>query len=826
MNKGWIRTLIPHLIAIGTFLVVALVFCRPALEGKVLQQPDVIQWRGMAQNSFEYKEKHGHFPLWTNSMFSGMPAYQIAMEPDVPVTPSWFYGIFSFYLPKPMSFFFTACLCFYFLALVLRINPYIGIMTALTYAYATYNPAYLAAGHDTKIMTIALLPGFVGALLLIYEGRYLWGAALTVIFTALMFGLNHMQIVYYGIIIAVFMTLGYAVHWMRQKQVKRMLMAVAIAVVAGIIGVLANAVTLLTTLDASKTTIRGGTELPDQNSTKEGLSKDYAFAYSMGISEPLVMMVPDMFGGSGKNILEKKENSKSLEALQSMPQQLSSQLQGVAVSYWGGIGPVPPAAPNYIGAITCFLALIGFFLLDGKHKWWILAASVVAILMSWGSYFDSFNSALLNILPGYNKFRVPSMIIIIPTILMIMMAGMSLQRIISATDKEDLWPAYKKGLMLTGGVVLLLLIIYFTSDYKASTDNDILSQASSQPQVLEYVRSVLNAAKEDRQSIFFGSLMRSLFLILAAAFMVWLRIKGKIKNTVLIAVLAVVSFFELIAVDTNYLSEENYQDKEEYDSNFPSTAADARIKTDTSYYRVFDLRQGFSTLTYGALTAYHHKSIGGYHPAKLSIYQDLIDHQLTRFNPQQLPSNVPVLNMLNTKYMIVPLQGGDSVMENTGNLGAAWFVKGIRKEADASSVMNALGNLDVKDTAVLFAKDANISIGNAGDSAASIRLVRNDNDVITYTSSSTGNGFAVFSEVYYDRGWKAYIDDREVPIVRTNYVLRGIAIPAGNHNIRFEFKPAAFYTGEKIALAAGIVMMLLLLAAIFQTWRERRNAKA
>jgi len=823
MNKGLVTKILPHFIAVVVFATVALIYCKPALEGKVLQQPDIIHWKGMAQNSFEFRDQHGHLPLWTNGMFSGMPAYQISMEPDVAVTPAYFYGLFSLYLPKPIGFFFTGCICFYFLALVLGANPYIAIIGGLTYAYATYNPAYLAAGHDTKIMTIMLLPGFIASIILVFEKKYWWGAALTAIFTALMIGLNHMQIVYYGLIIAVFMSIGYAVYWFKRNQLKHFLIASAILVASGVIGVLGNAVTLLTTLDVSKRSIRGGTELADENTSAKGLSKDYAMSYSMGILEPFVMLVPDMFGGSGQSIFEKKEDTKTAEALGRMPQELSRQLEGAATAYWGGIAPVPPAAPNYIGAMVVFLALLGFFVLDSKHKWWMLGATVLSILMSWGSYFEGFNSLLLDILPGYNKFRVPSMIIVIPTLLFMMLAMMTLQKLVGENSNEDYRKQFKKGLLLTGSVFAVLFMIYFGAGYQGSIDKELLKQAGQAGnEVMQYVRSFLSALKEDRQSVFLGSLMKSLFLVALAAGMIWLAIRKKAADWIVLGVIGLVTFIDLMSLDAKYLDADKYVDEDEYEANFQMTPADQKIKQDTSFYRVFDLRQGFSTLTYGALTSYHHKSIGGYHPAKLSIYQDLIEHQLSKINPMQLPSNVPALNMLNTKYIIVP---GDSVMVNNGNLGAAWFVKGIRFEKDARSVMNALTDFSPADTAILFASDEG-KVSATADSNATIRLISNLNDVVTYESNSSAPGFAVFSEVYYDLGWKAYIDDQETPIYRTNYVLRGIQVPAGKHNIRFEFRPASYYGGEKIALAAGILIMLILAAAIFQSYRDSRKVKA
>ena len=832
MNKGLVRKLLPHFIAVVIFLIIALIYCKPALQGMVLQQSDIVQWKAMAQNSFEFKEKHGHFPLWTNGMFSGMPAYQIAMEPDIPVTPMWFHGLATLYLPKPISFFFLACICFYFLSQVLRVNPYIGILGALAYAYATYNPIIVAVGHDTKMLTIGYLPAFLGALILLYEKKYIWGAALTAVFTALLVTFNHMQIVYYGLIITAFMVVGYAVYWFKRQELKHFFIASAIALGAGLIGVLSNAVQIMTTLESSKTTIRGGTELPDANATKTGLSKDYAFSYSMYKTEPFVMMVPKMYGGSDGLEID-QEDSKAVEQLQQMPQELAQQLQYNLRFYWGGIGGT--SGPPYVGAIICFLTLIGFFILDSKHKWWILACSVLAIVMSWGSYFDGFNGFLLKYLPMYNKFRAPSMILVIPTFLFCIMAVLTMQRIVEAQDRDALWERYKKGLMLAGGALLAVVLIYFSADFSGESDKRLTQFVNSldqqiRQQVNEYARNFLNALKEDRKTLFFGSLVRTFLFMAAAAAVLWMAIRKKFSAMAAVIILGVLSFIDVMSINTRYLNADNYQEQEAYDNNFVPSATDQKILQDKSFYRVFDLRQGVgNAFNGGQLTMYHHKSIGGYHPAKLSIYQDLIEHQLYKVDLQQLffnPGYSPVINMLNTKYFLFPTQGGDSVIANTGNLGAAWFVKAGRYENGAPAVMQALTSFNPKDTAVFFAADKSKTGQFNTDSAATIQLVSNDNDEVTYVSNSASGGFAVFSEIYYDKGWKAYVDEKETPIVRTNYVLRGIQVPAGKHNIKFVFHPASYYSGESIALIAGILVMLLVLAAIFQSYRRSRTVKA
>ncbi|HVG15928.1 MAG TPA: hypothetical protein VM935_13235, partial [Chitinophagaceae bacterium] len=390
MKKGILQRLLPHSIAIVIFLLVAVIYCKPVFDGKVLQQNDVTQWRAMAQNSFKYKEAHGHFPLWTNGMFSGMPAYQIAMESQNAISPGIFYSILTLGLPKPISLFFLACLSFYFLSQVVKVNPYIGIIGALAFAYATYNPVIVAAGHDTKMQTIALMPAFIGSLLLVYDKKYWAGGALTALSSSLLVGMNHPQIAYYTFLIAIAMTIAFAINWVKHKELKHLLISGAIVIVAGLIGVLSNAVTLFTTYEYAKESIRGGSELADNktNSTKTGLSADYALSYSFAKAEPFVMMVPNLFGGSTAPIEEKLEASKAMESLQAMPPELGNQIANYRLAYWGGIvESAGTSGPPYVGAIICFLTLLGFFILDNKHKWWILAISALAIMMSWGHYF-------------------------------------------------------------------------------------------------------------------------------------------------------------------------------------------------------------------------------------------------------------------------------------------------------------------------------------------------------------------------------------------------------------------------------------------------------
>ena len=822
-NFQW-KSLLPHLIAVIVFALVAIIYCKPSLEGKVLQQSDVQQWKGMSKDMQDYKDKHGNWPLWTNGMFSGMPGYQIAIGAENPVSVTYLQQPLELFLSKPANFFFLASLCFYFLALVLGANPYLAMIGGLSYAYATYNPIIIGAGHDTKMVAIAYMPALIGSLILIYEKKYWWGAALTALSTALLIGANHLQITYYTLIIVFFLTIGYFVHWIKQKDFKQLFTSTSIAIVSALLGVMVNLVMLATTYEYSKATIRNGSALADgKNITKTGLSKEYAFSYSMYKTEPLVLMFPYLYGGSSFRLEVDQEKSKAIEALQQMPQQIGQQLQGLVSFYWGGIDGVGTSGPPYAGAIICFLAFLGFVLLDGKHKWWILGAVTLTTIMSWGGYFDGFNSLLLKYLPMYNKFRAPSMIMVVPTLLLCMMAVLTVQKIISSENKEELWQQYKKGLLVVTGIFVLALFVYFSADFSNAREADILKNISNsadaqQKAVFEQpLKSLIAGLKEDRKDLLLSSLLRSLFFIVVVGAVIWLFIKKKINSTVVVITVGVLAFIDIITIDNKYLNADNYQDDNESETVFKPSSSDAIISKDTSCYRVFNISQGVNGAFNGdAKTSYFHKSIGGYHPAKLSTYQDLMEKQLYNF-----PKCMPVINMLNTKYIIQGNLATDTI-PNPDALGACWFVKGIKYTNGAAATMDALTNFNPKDTAVVEEK-FNAQIHSSNDSTAKISLIKNDNDVVEYHSSSKMDGYAVFSEIFYDAGWKASIDGKEATIIPTNYVLRGLEVPAGNHKITFEFKPASFYSSTKLAMISSALIWLLVTGAAFQTLRAKKS---
>ena len=827
MNKGVFSKILPHLIAVIIFLLVAVIYCKPVLEGKVLNQHDITNWKGAVQQSIEYSKTHGQYPLWTNSVFSGMPTFEIAYEANNYI-PRYVHPLFTLWLPNPIHFFFLACICFYFLCIVLRIRPWVGIMGGLAFAYATYNPVIIGVGHETKMWTIAYMPALLASMILIYEKKYWIGAALTALFTSLLVVMNHPQVDYYFFIAAGIMTIFYVARWIRNKEFKHLGMAVAFTLLGAGTGLLTNAVALLSTYEYQKETIRGmSSPIVDSGvsqNAKTGLDKDYAFSYSMVPAEPFVMMFPRLYGGSYDKEEVSQESSKAVEALTALPQQLQQNLR--LSYYWGGMtkpSEAGTAGPPYSGAIICFLAILGMFILDNKHKWWIFTAIVLAIIMSWGSYFEGFNSIFYNYLPLFNKFRAPSMILVIPQLLLPVLAVLCVDRITKETDKKSLLPNFKKGLIATGVVFLLLFLLYISFDFLGFGDKQILRQVRgmNNAEVVQGVDSFYSGLKADRKSLMIGDIFRSLGFIAVAAVLLFLFIRNAIKPLVVIAGLTILILIDLLSVDIKYLNSENYVDPIENEGSFQQSNADKEILADKSFYRVFNVSgNAFSE----NITSYYYNSVGGYNPVKLRIYNDLIERQIGKEQP-----NLIVFNMLNTKYFIQKNQSGitEKYQKNDSALGPVWLVKSIHFVKNATEEMAALNSIHPKEDAfVQESFRSSIPFMPQPDGSASIQLIKNDNDIVTYSFNAASNQFAVFSEIYYKAGWKAFIDGKEAPIVKCDYVFRGLAVPSGKHNIEFRFHPEGYYRGREITSIFTIVLLALIAVAVFMEWRRSKSSVA
>jgi hypothetical protein len=826
MFKSLFKSALPHLIAVAIFAIVAIVYCKPALEGKVLQQTDITQWKGMAQDAFSFKEKYGYTPLWSNSMFGGMPAYQTTGVGGFEYSVGWLDQLLTLNLPEPISLFFLASLCFYFLAQVLGFNTIISIVGALGYSYATYNPIIVTVGHITKMHSIAYLPLFIASLLVLYQKKYLIGGTLTSIATVLLIQGNHIQIDYYGVLIAIIMSIYFLIIWIKNKEYTHILKTLGIGLTAGIIGLTVNAPILLSTYEYGKESIRGGSKLitKDSKTTSTGLNKEYALSYSMYKSEPLVLMFPNLYGGSSDPSSVDPTKSKAIETLQQMQPEVGQQLQSFLSFYWGGIGFT--AGPPYMGVVICFFALLGFSVKENKHKWWIAATIILSFLLSAGSYLESFNLFILNNLPFYNKFRAPSMIMVIPTLLLGIMALYGMAEISTENSLKNILKKYKISFILSGMIILSVLSIYFTSDFKSEGEKNLIEQISKIPDANQRAafetpaRDLVNAIETDRKGMIEGDVIKFFIYVLLIFALLFLAIKKVINQTVLLVAFGILSMIDLFQVNLKYLKSESFIEADENENAFALSPIDIALKKDTTQYRVLDMRGGImNAFNGGAIVAYTHKTVGGYHAAKLSIYQDLIENQWYKF-----PNCMPTMNMLNTKYIISGNIANDTI-PNKDALGNVWFVKGIQFEKGPAEVMHRIDSFNPKDTAIIEQKDKIASLNNIEfDENASIALVNNKNDEINYTSNSTKKQLAVFSEIYYDLGWKAYIDNVETPIVKTNYVLRGLVVPAGNHAIRFEFKPTTIKNAIVASTFASILLWLCIATMIVMAFRNKQKS--
>lgn len=826
MKQLTLKSIIPHLIAIGIFLVISVLYCKPILQGKVLQQSDVVQWKGMAQDALKSKETTGTLPYWTNGMFAGMPAYQITGIIPFAFSLGQLDALFQMGLPEPMGYFFLACLAFYFLSQVLGVHFIIGIVGALGYGFATYNPIIAIVGHITKLHAIAYMPFFIGALLLVYERKFLLGLILLAIASTELFGCNHLQIAYYTFIITGFISLYYLIVWIKAKTYKSILQCFVGAAIVILLGILSNAPMLFSTYNYGRASIRGGSVLAKADGTKatEGLSKAYALDYSMLKPEPLVLLFPNIYGGGSDPNNIDPAGSKAIEALQSMPQEIAQQLQGYIRFYWGGIGYT--AGPPYIGFLFGLLALIGFGFKNIRHRFWMGGAIILSLLLSYGLYFESFNVFMLDHLPFYNKFRAPSMIMVIPTLLLGMMALLSAQEIATkfADNKESFLQKIKPALLITAGLFLVAFYFYATQDFKSTGEAELMKQVQQIPDPNQRaafeapVASLVDGLAADRQAMFSSDLLKSLGLAALLFVAIFLYYKKFLSLHIFVIGIGFVALFDLFKVDLQYFNESNFSEAVEAEANFNPTPTDDAILKDTNYYRVLDLRGGINgAFNSGALNSYLHHSVGGYHPAKLSIYQDLIENQWYNF-----PNCMPTANMLNTKYFIQGDLSKDTIA-NPDALGNAWFVERVSLQPNAAAVMKAISSFDPGVLAVAEKQDWKLDTAYAKDSLANIKLVRKQNDQMEYASNSSTKQLAVFSEIYYTFGWKAFIDDKETPIYKCNYVLRTIEIPAGAHKVTFKFEPTEVILANKLGLVAVSLVWLLAIGSIILYVKSKSN---
>ena len=842
MNATFLKKALPHIIAIAVFLIVAVIYSRPALEGKVLGQSDVQQWKGMAQQSFEYKEKHGHFPLWTESAFSGMPAYTIAIDGQTVLTYGWLVRIMTLGLPQPISFFFLACVCFYILMVVLRINPWIAVLASLAYAYCSYDPIVIVTGHVTKMWAMAYAPAVIAPLLMLFRRQYLWGTGLLALFFASQVGTQHLQIVYYTVLSMGLLTLFYFIDGVRQGKWKETLIPIGLAIIGAGIGFGTSVGDTLPLEEYAKETMRGGrTELTtgaNSQETSTGLSKDYAFMWSYGIGETLTLAVPDLYG-AGSGAAEIGDNSKLADKMAqelNVPEDTGLQFAN-GYAYWGAQPGTSGAV--YIGAVICFLCIFGFVILKGWYRWWLLSVIGLGILLAWGHNFSAFNYFMFDYFPYYNKFRAPSTALFMPQLAAPILVALGLNQLVNG--KEDaavLWKKFKTACFATGGLLVVLVGFYFTASYGGGEDARLkdrfmqikmqqLSQAhqtgpDAQAQAAATAGVLMKALEEDRQSIAGSDLLRTIILIAIAGALVGLFIRKKIKPVILLAGLLLLSSYDLLGVSSRYLNADRYADPGDTETASVPTAADQQINSDPDKnFRVIDQGSGSDPFQ-DAHASYYHNSLGGYSPGtRLGLYEDLMEKQLRKGNMQ-------VYNMLNTKYFIQQDQrtGQPVVRQNPAAFGPCWLVKAIHYVKNGDEEMQALDSVNVRDTAIIQQRFASrIKFMPVPDSTATLHLVMNDNDKIDYKFSSHSNQFAVFSEIYYDKGWNVYLDGNKADYIRVDYVLRGMEVPAGDHTIEFRFEPHSYQLGTMLTSWFSLLIYILLIAGVVSDWNKRKAGK-
>ncbi len=791
-----------YLLPIVAFLILSFVYFSPVLQGKRLQQSDVANYYGMSKEATDYEQKTGEIALWTNSMFGGMPTYLII---NVARNNIWKYlhTVFTLNTFKPVGMLFLYLLGFYLALLLLGFSPWLSFAGALAYAFSSYFLIILEPGHITKALAIGYLPMIVTSVYVAYKSKPLIGSIIFGIFLTLQLMVNHLQITYYtALIILVFLLFQFA-EAIKQKAFMPFAKTSVMLILAAFLAVGSNITNIWLTYEYGKYSTRGKSELTSNIENKTtGLDKDYATAWSYGIDETLTLLIPNAKGGASYTKLDEGSNTYQYfknNYGNAQAQQICKQIP----TYWG-TQPFT-SGPVYVGAAIFFLFLLGMFYLRGWFKWWMLIVTLLSIALAWGKNMMWLTDFFLDYFPGYNKFRTVSMILVIAEFSIPFLGLYTLYELLTKPiEKERLFKSLKWAAGILGGICLILWIMpgmFFS--FTAEVDSQ-LSQAG-------YPVSDIIA---DREAMFRWDAFRSLAFIALSALLVYLYAKNKIKSSLVIASFALLFLIDLWPVNKRFVHEELFVDAREAKEPFKPTAADLQILQDpTLYYRVLNV----SVNTFNdASTSYFHKSIGGYHGAKMKRYQELIENQIAK-------NNFKVLNMLNTRYIIFPDKDKTPVAQfNPEALGNAWFVKAYQLVENADSELAALSTFEPDSVAIIdkrFQQQVS-AFTYQEDTTASIVLTTYSPNQLTYKYSSSVNQLTIFSDIYYDKGWNLYVDGKKHDYFRANYVLRAAVLPAGNYTIEFKFEPTSYYTGEKISLASSLILLLL---TIFVFYREIRK---
>ena len=787
MQKFDFKGAVPHVFALAAFLLITFVYFQPLFEGKKIYQGDIVNYKGMSQELTEYRAETGKEALWTNRMFGGMPAYQISHHTPSNLT-RYADKIVSFNFPKEASFVLIAFIGFYILLLSMGLAPTMAIAGALGFGLTSYLFIIIEAGHNTKAHAMAYMAPVLAGIIMAYRGKLLRGSAITALFLALQLRANHLQITYYLLMIVIAFGIFELVHAIKEKKVLQFVKTGMVLIFAAILAIGANIEKIWTTYEYGKYSTRSQSELTidgDQENKTTGLNKDYATSWSYGKMETFNLMIPNFMGGASGS--ELSEDSDVYQVLKKNRVPNAKNIIKRMPTYWGD-QPFT-SGPVYIGAVICFLFVLGAFIVKGRLKWWLITCTLLSFALAWGHNMMWLTDIFLDYVPGYNKFRSVSMILVIAELTIPLLGFLALKEILSEKiGKKELIKSLKFALGITGGLCVLFAFVgpslfNFTSNGDAQLPDFIVS-----------------ALESDRASLLRSDALRSLFFILLTGLSIYLFHTKKIKMFAFATVLAVLVLADMLPVNKRYLNADDFVKARKMEQPFKKTPVDAQILEDKELnFRVYNLAE---RLDAGARTSYFHNNIAGYHGAKLKRYQELMDLQLSK-------ANASVVNMLNTKYIIRKGPSGDLIAsQNPSRYGPAWLVKEVEVVANADEEMNLLSTFDLSNKAIV---DQRFGLSTTSYSATgSILLSSYEPNHLVYDVNVDEVSFAVFSEIFYDKGWNAYINGELNAHYRVNYVLRGMNLPKGEYQVEFKFEPQSVAIGSSISLVSSCLIYLLL----------------
>ena len=804
------------------FVVLSLVYYSPQLEGKTLLASDNVNFKGMAKEIGDFRNETGQEALWTNSMFGGMPAFLISVRYGGEL-PAKIQQAYFTILPRPAGYMALGFICFFAMCLLLGINRWISMAGALMYGMATYFFVLIESGHYTKVHTLMYMPLLIGGILSAYKGKPLVGALIAAVGLSWMLSANHPQMTYYAGIMILIIGLTYLVYAVREKTLPTFLKSTGLLLVALLLAVGTNFGRLYSVYEYGKFSTRGTSELKvDESNQTSGLDKDYILDYSYDFGEAMTAFIPRFKGGGMSEPLG--ENSEVYSFFEKNQGKAAAKKVTEALPLYWGSQPIS-AAPFYYGAVVCFLFVFGLFVVKGKDKWWILAVFVVSFLLSLGKNFGFLSHSMIDYFPGYNKFRDVKNIVVIQHFVMALISVLGIRELyLNRQPKKELLKSLKYSLFILGGLAFIFVALPgLAGDFRSPTDAR-LAQAG-------WPEQLLNALRDDRRSVLRADALKALIYVCLSAGIIWLYIQQKLKAGYAVTLWVVLLLVDLWPINKKYMNNESFVAKSKAEKPFVPSKADQEILKDTDPdFRVLNLTV---SPFQDASTSYFHKSLGGYHGAKMERYQELYDHQLfpeirRMIGGFQKPASMDsvlnslnVINMLNTRYLIY--DPNSAPLENTYALGNAWFVNDFRVLQNANEEMDALASFDAANEAIVddrFAgqlKDVQLGTGHH----SRIKLTEYQPNYLKYEANvSGGTALAVFSEIYYPKGWDAFLDGEKVDYMQANYVLRAMAVPAGEHVIEFKFEPASFFVGNKISLASSLILLLVAAGLIFVEWKK------